>query len=200
MGCTTSSDVDLKRYILFCGLDNAGKTTILNRIQNHIAHVSTDSTPGQSNDPTARDFGEAAAEEMESVPTIGIETATITLGETTVNVLDFSGRKQFRIHWKTFEEQTDLIVFVVDLSDPGRLEEAKETLHEHILSNPKLNHCPLLIVGNKNDIEGAAQLPELVSSLFGEAMKGRAYHILSTSAKTGEGLRELIEWFLKKQV
>jgi len=71
----------------------------------------------------------------------------------------------------SFQQKANLIVYVVDASDISKMEEASQTLQSLILSQSSLNHVPLLIVGNKNDIEGSLTSEQLMQRLFPDGIK-----------------------------
>ena len=56
------------------------------------------------------------------------------------------------------------MLFVVDSIDLSVMEEARTNLHQ-LLDWPSLEGIPLLILGNKNDIDGALTEEELIEEL-----------------------------------
>ena len=81
-----------------------------------------------------------------------------------MNVWDLGGQKRFRESWETYCRQSDVIVFVCDSVDLSNLAESRDNLHE-LLEWPSLDGIPLLILGNKNDLEGALTEEELIEEL-----------------------------------
>ena len=55
-------------------------------------------------------------------------------------------------------------MFVIDSVDLSSLEEARQQLHE-LLEWPSLEGIPLLVLGNKNDLEGALTEEEIIEEL-----------------------------------
>ena len=55
--------------------------------------------------------------------------------------------------------------FVVDAADREKFEKASAELSE-LLSKPPLAGIPLLVVGNKVDLEGAAKQEEIIEALY----------------------------------
>nr|QXF29095.1 ArlX2 [Paratrimastix pyriformis] len=203
MGSCMSRKVQSKSIVI-CGLNGVGKTTLCRRIFSHAQTLpNTVSDPADPSPEGLPPVPAASDEEMAAVPTIGVDTIPITVGGKTFNILDMSGQQAFRVHWQRFQEKTSLIVYVVDASDLAKMDEASETLHKLILNQPALARVPLSIVGNKNDIAGALTSEQLVQRLFPngikvDGMKDREFNCLSTSAKTGEGVREVLDWFLQR--
>jgi GTPase SAR1 family protein len=73
------------------GLNGAGKTTLCRRIFTHSQNLPQTPTDGVS-EPVPP-VPEATAEELDSVPTIGVDPIKIKLGGKVFDVLDMSGQK-----------------------------------------------------------------------------------------------------------
>ncbi|TCD69162.1 ADP-ribosylation factor-like protein 2 [Steccherinum ochraceum] len=111
--------------LLFLGLDNAGKTTILKRLNGEdITGIS---------------------------PTLGFNIKTFGHGRFTLNIWDIGGQQTLRPYWRNYFEQTDAIIWVVDASDRLRIEDCRRELHG-LLSEDRLAGASLLIFANKQDI------------------------------------------------
>ena len=80
--------------ILILGLDNAGKTTILYKLQN-----------------------EAEDEEVMTIPTIGFNVETLQYKNIKFQVRDLGGQTSIRPYWRCYYPNTDAIIFVVDSAD-----------------------------------------------------------------------------------
>jgi ADP-ribosylation factor-like protein 2 len=90
-------------------LDNAGKTTILKKLNGEdIASVS---------------------------PTLGFNIKTFTHKKYTLNIWDVGGQRTLRPYWRNYFEQTDALVWVVDSSDRLRMKDCKEELHSLLLED-----------------------------------------------------------------
>ena len=85
-------------------------------------------------------------------------------GKVSFNVWDLGGQDRFRESWEKYCRQSDVILFVIDSVDLSVMEEARENLHK-LLEWPSLDGIPLLILGNKNDIDGALTEEELIEEL-----------------------------------
>ena len=55
--------------------------------------------------------------------------------------------------------------YVVDSADPEALEQSRHELHE-LLSKPSLAGIPVLVLGNKNDVDGALKELELIEQMY----------------------------------
>ena len=71
--------------------------------------------------------------------------------------------------WKDYFPAVDAIVFLIDCVDKARFVESKTEL-DSLLTDEQLENCPILILGNKIDIAGAASEEELLSAfgLYGQ--------------------------------
>ena len=66
--------------------------------------------------------------------------------------------------WERYCRGVQAIVYVVDSADHESLEQSKHELHE-LLDKPSLAGVPVLILGNKNDLDGALSQAELIDRL-----------------------------------
>jgi 50S ribosomal subunit-associated GTPase HflX len=91
------------------------------------------------------------------------------------------------------------MVYVIDASDSSMLEEAKNVLMNYALKADILSRIPVLIVANKQDVEGALNAEQLSSKLsLPQLIQGREWKVVATSTKTGVGIPEILEWILQR--
>ncbi|TPX72743.1 hypothetical protein SpCBS45565_g00176 [Spizellomyces sp. 'palustris'] len=180
--------------ILMLGLDNAGKTTILKRINGE--DISTIS------------------------PTLGFNIKTLVHNDYKLNIWDVGGQKSIRSYWRNYFEQTDGLVWVVDSADrPDRLEDCRREL-KSLLLEERLAGASLLIFANKQDLSGALSYKQIeeVGVIFlalGEAyssnyspllpttqlldlrsIQTHHWHIIGCSAVTGANLLAGMDWIV----
>lgn len=154
--------------ILILGLDGAGKTTILYRLQ--VGEVVT------------------------TIPTIGFNVETVDYKNMRFQVWDLGGQTSIRPYWRCYYSNTDAIIYVVDSVDRERIGISKSELVA-MLEEEELKDAILCVFANKQDIEGAMTPTEVSQELGLSALKTRTWAIFKTSAvKGGLGLEEAMEW------
>merc|ERR1711917_136293 len=153
--------------ILILGLDGAGKTTILYRLQ--VGEVVT------------------------TIPTIGFNVETVTYKNLKFQVWDLGGQTSIRPYWRCYYSNTDAIIYVVDSADRDRMGISKQELVS-MLEEEELKSAILVVLANKQDIEGAMSVTEVHQALGLEALKNRTFQIFKASAVRGDGLDESMEW------
>lgn len=149
--------------LVFLGLDNAGKTTLLYRLKE--GRVST------------------------NPPTVHPNHDELLIRNIRFSTFDLGGHETARILWRNYTKTVSGIVFLVDAADRTRFQEAKEEV-SHLLDQLEgdgLDDVPIAVLGNKIDIPTAASEDELRATL------GLLRHFsLGKSSKKGtEGVREI---------
>jgi len=153
--------------VAIAGYTNAGKSSLLNRLTG--AGVLVDNSLFATLDPTIRKAKSPSGRDFTLADTVGF-----------VRHLPHQLVEAFR---STLEEvkDADLIVHVVDASDEDP--EGQINAVRLVLNDVDAGHVPELIVLNKADIAD----PEIVTNLL-----RREPHSVVISAKTGEGIDELL--------
>ncbi|KAG8930801.1 Arf GTPase arf1 [Tulasnella sp. 419] len=155
--------------ILMLGLDSAGKTTILYRLQ----------------------IGEVVS----TIPTIGFNVETVQYKNVKFQVWDLGGQSSIRPYWRCYYANTQGIIYVIDSSDTDRLATSKAELLT-MLSEEELKGVPLLVFSNKQDLPGALKPGEISNQLGLAGEKGREWSVRPSCAIKGEGLEEGLDWLV----
>ena len=115
------------------GLDNAGKSTLLTLLVRN--------------------------EVVPHAPTHQPVTDMITIGSMKMRAVDMGGHEIARRMWEMYSQDADGIVYIVDAMDRERFPEAGLALHK--LLQTLAATTPVLVLGNKDDMQGAAREEEL---------------------------------------
>ena len=110
-----------------------------------------------------------------------------------LTIWDVGGQDKIRILWKHYYQNTDGIIFVVDSNDKERLEKVRETLALCLIEE-ELKDAALLIFANKQDLNGAVSPNELTEILEMGKINNRRWLVQGSSATTGQGLKEGLDW------
>jgi len=161
--------------ILMVGLDAAGKTTILYKLK----------------------LGEVVT----TIPTIGFNVETVAYKNINFTVWDVGGQDKIRPLWRHYYQNTQGVIFVVDSNDKDRIDDnmqyehsAKEEL-TRMLAEDELRDAVLLVFANKQDLPNAMPVREVTERLgLNKLRDGRQWFIQGTSAPTGDGLYEGLDW------
>ncbi|MBN3321954.1 ARL1 protein, partial [Atractosteus spatula] len=191
--------------ILILGLDGAGKTTILYRLQ--VGEVVTTiprkvyCSPGK----IAVSWGSwlncshtsFSSSLYTHCVTIGFNVETVTYKNLKFQVWDLGGQTSIRPYWRCYYSNTDAVIYVVDSSDRDRMGISKSELVA-MLEEEELKKAILVVFANKQDMEQAMTPTEVANSLGLPALKDRKWQIFKTSATKGTGLDEAMEWYVEQ--
>ncbi|RCK67107.1 ADP-ribosylation factor 6 [Candida viswanathii] len=154
--------------ILMLGLDNAGKTTILYKLK----------------------LGKTS----KTVPTVGFNVETVKHKNVSFAVWDCGGQERIRPLWRHYFTGTNALIYVVDSLDEDRLEESKQELFR-IITDKELSNCLLVVLANKQDVDGAVKPKELIERFELNKLTGQhTWSVIPTIAIDGTGLVETLNW------
>merc|ERR1712154_46232 len=103
--------------------------------------------------------------------------------------------EKIRPLWRYYYSNVDGIIFVVDSMDDGKGydDNAKEELHR-MLAEDELRNAAVLVMANKQDMSHALSVRDIADKLSLGKLQRRYWHIQGTSAQTGDGLYEALDW------
>ncbi|EDV25171.1 uncharacterized protein TRIADDRAFT_25605 [Trichoplax adhaerens] len=161
--------------ILCIGLDNSGKSTIINRLK-----------PEKT-------------QQLDIVPTIGFSVEKFASRNLSFTVFDMSGQGRYRNLWEHYYKEAQALIFVLDSSDKLRMVVAKDEL-DSMLKHPEIRHkqIPLLVFANKMDLKDAISSVTCTELMGLKEIANKPWHICASNALTGEGLHEGVEWLTGK--
>ncbi|XP_031723774.1 putative ADP-ribosylation factor-like protein 5C [Anarrhichthys ocellatus] len=164
---------DREHKVIIVGLDNAGKTTILYQfLTKEAVHTS---------------------------PTIGSNVEEIVVRKTHFLVWDIGGQESLRASWYSYYGNTEIVIVVVDSTDRERLTLTKEELHR-MLAHEDLEKAAVLILANKQDVNGSMTAAEISQCLTLESLSSHSWHVQACCALTGEGLPASLDWMKSRVV
>lgn len=166
--------------LIVIGLDQSGKTTILKYMK-------------QGGDG-----------DLSTIPTTGASFDTMRMGNVRFDITDLGGQKDLRAFWDRPLETTDAVIFVIDVTDEARYEEARQEFERVVakIRNRKKNDArvPIMIAINKIDLLNEEQITlkkQKMTDLLNvkqltEAQNPWQLHMIS--ALKGTGLPEMMIW------
>ncbi|CAG9462307.1 unnamed protein product [Pedinophyceae sp. YPF-701] len=147
--------------VMLLGVDNAGKTTIFQALQGDFTHTT---------------------------PTWGFNNQRFAYRGVHVNLYDVGGGRRIRGIWRRYLPEVHAAIWVVDASDAGRLDDARDAITA-ALADKHLQGKPFLLLANKQDVEGAAAASEVEARLgVSDALDttNTPYRAVACSARTEE--------------
>ena len=113
--------------IFLFGIDDVGKSSLVRRLKT----------------------GEFADDYL--LPTRKFHIEYLQENEKLFSVWDVPGQQVFRSKWLKGLQDSNILIFMIDIANQRRFEESKKELW-NIINNPELDGVPLLIIGNKIDL------------------------------------------------
>lgn len=166
--------------ILILGLDNAGKSTLLEQIKRMYG----------------KNYSGLPFEKITT--TVGLNIGKINMSHVKLIFWDLGGQQELQSLWDKYYEECHGVIFVIDSTDETRMEESHQAFNK-VVQDPQLQGIPLLILVNKQDLEGS-QGVEAIKNFFQDDFPSTGhldYFIQPTSALSGDGLGIGIEWLVQ---
>jgi len=129
-----------KATIVVCGLDNAGKTTLLHKLKS--GKIST------------------------FLPTQRPNVDEVSIANVRFSAWDLGGHSAVRDLWSEYLVAADAVVFMLDSADASRFAEARAELHKLIGDvTASKARTPIAILANKTDLSLSASRSRLLAEL-----------------------------------
>lgn len=162
----------LSLSLVLVGLDNAGKTTLQQKLK--------------------------TGKFIQFAPTNKAKDEVFTIGSTSIRAWDLGGHAAVRHAWRRYSKSADGLIFMVDASDLERLEEAKNELHA-LLNDKAFTDVPVAVLLNKRDVPGSLGADQGAREAMGVAELGHAkIELFDGSILKEFGYNEAIEWIVKQ--
>jgi ADP-ribosylation factor related protein 1 len=165
-------------HVLILGVDSAGKTNVLERLKTiYTALVGLD--PGKI------------------LPTVGLNVGRLDAAGQSMVFWDLGGQTGLRAIWDKYFDESHAVIYVVDAAKRERFDESRKA-YERVLQARQLSGAPVLVMANKQDLQGVADVEEL-GQMFAPPRDdtSRAFKVMPVCAYTGQGLRESVDWLIQ---
>ncbi|XP_062282187.1 ADP-ribosylation factor-like protein 9 [Scomber scombrus] len=144
--------------VIVLGMDGAGKTSLLRGLASGCLERDTE-------------------------PKEDLRTFAIDRDDLHMDFLEIGDKEALQPCWQTYMSTAELLMFVVDSSNPQLFPVTKKHLHELLASNPGL---PLMVLANKQDLPGACSLMYLYDALSLSEIRDRRWFLFHTFVKETE--------------
>ena len=153
------------------GLSNSGKTTILYQF--------------------------SMDEVILTVPTNGFNEESFKYKNKYYSAFDFQYTEDLLSdEYNDLLKSMSYIIFVVDSTNNNSLNNSRKYLNK-ILKKNELKGKPLLVLANKQDLDGAMKGDDIAEILKLYDIRNRSWFIRETDALSGKGLKESLDWLSK---
>jgi len=164
------SGFNTEQRVLLLGLDAAGKTTVVYKLQ--------------------------LGETVTTMPTIGFNVETIKYKDIDFTMWDVGGQEKIRPLWRHYYQGTNALIYVVDSADQKRIDESGEEL-QRILADDAMKDAAILVLANKQDLPNALPTKDIVSAMGLNKEHRRPWYVQPCQATKGDGLYEGMDWLCK---
>jgi ADP-ribosylation factor-like protein 5A len=170
------------KSVVLLGLDNAGKTTLVNQ------------------------WTKGVCERTQT--TIGLDVEHVEVSNEVFNLIDLGGQQAFRVTiWKTYAQMAQGVIFVFDIANRERLEEAVNWFWK--VAEWLTKGIPIIFCANKIDLKESGKknecmdLQEIIQKFkldkfSQEAHRQHSFRIFEISAKTGENVNKAMSWLINQ--
>ena len=160
---------DFKPAFLVCGLDNAGKSTVVSRIN------------GDPSDP---------------IPTVGFVPCNVKLGSRNVVLYDVGGGSRIRDIWSSYFAEIYAVIYVIDATDVQRLSEMSENFRK-LVDHRYLERKPFLIFANKQDTNGALSAEQISAKLQVKSDNFKVFECSAIHQAVDKNIKAGMVWVIR---
>lgn len=165
-------------HIALLGIDGSGKTSILNVLQGNVnARVR---------------------------PTIGFRPVSMSLDESTsIKLYDLGGGPRIRDIWSQYYHDVHGVIFVADAASSAERWRETGEVFRNTISHELLRDKPLLVLANKQDVQGARSVESVCLDLdiptipTAKAFPCSAICASEESAEADPRIEQGVEWLLE---
>ncbi|XP_018327288.1 ADP-ribosylation factor-like protein 16 [Agrilus planipennis] len=162
--------------VICLGPTGSGKTLLIKKLQNV----------------------DAVDETSTSVPTVGSNLFSIHYNNVVINIRELGG--EVAPLWPKYYDGIKKVIFVVDASNLCQIS-AAGVLFYSVLADPRFKNAKVLLVLTKMDVSYRQMRNEALLILQMKRLQTevpQTITIIESSAITGEGRDEILEWLIKK--
>jgi len=156
------SEQKASRKILLLGLDNCGKSSLLSQLSKEGTNC------------------------LEYEPTKGFNVVCISFETIDLSIWEIGGGESYRTYWKNFSATTDLILFVVDSSQPEKFPVAKKYFSDII--DDLNDDIDFRIIATKSDLPSSVSVDDVRNGL---GLDGMEWDILKVAATSGGAAKNI---------
>eukprot|EP00160_Parvularia_atlantis_P018609 Unigene6976_Nuclearia_a/m.21372 Unigene6976_Nuclearia_a/g.21372 ORF Unigene6976_Nuclearia_a/g.21372 Unigene6976_Nuclearia_a/m.21372 type:complete len:200 (-) Unigene6976_Nuclearia_a:68-667(-) len=165
--------------VLLLGLDNAGKTTLLESLKSVYAGI-VPRPPHQI------------------VPTVGLNIGRINVDGIKLSIWDLGGQLELHGIWEKYYDECHGIVFVIDSTDVDRLETSIRAFM-NVVAHSAVRTVPILVLANKQDSKQAVGVERILEKFIADTsgLEEHDCRVQPLVALKGDGAREAMSWLVR---
>ena len=160
---------DFSPALLVCGIDNAGKSTVICRLCS------------DSSDP---------------IPTVGFVPHTVKLSNKSFRLYDVGGGERIRGIWNSYYAEVYGVIYVIDATDVRRLPETIE-IFKSMCKDEYLLKKPILILANKQDTNGALNSEQITTKLSATSENTLITECSAIHQSLDKNIKNGVAWILQ---
>ena len=127
--------------------------------------------------------------------TVGCNIGQVDIARVRLHFWDLGGQTELQSLWDKYYAECHGVIYMIDSTDKERLEESWRAF-DKMIQNEQLKGLPLLVACNKQDLDECLTVPEIKKQFNKSSSHIGARNCMATatSALTGEGVHEGINW------